>query len=106
MENRIEKLKVFLAQTPNDDFLRHALAMEYIKVGNENEAKKFLESVIENNPAYVGSYYHLAKLLERSGQLGNAVQCYKNGMEAAKIANDKHAYNELRTALEEIEEGE
>ena len=38
--NRIEKLLEYLQATPNDNFLRHALALEYIKVGNDNDADR------------------------------------------------------------------
>ena len=36
---RINKLKAFLLQNPTDDFLQHALALEYIKIGEEHQAK-------------------------------------------------------------------
>ena len=42
---KIEKLKSFLINSPGDSFLKHALALEYIKLGDEAEARKlFLES--------------------------------------------------------------
>lgn len=91
-----------LAQNANDDFLQHALALELIKTGNDDEAKKLFENILNNNPGYVGSYYHLAKLLERKGDYDAAITVYKNGMDASKTAGDKHAENELRMAYEEI----
>ena len=32
---KIEKLKSLLRDSPDDPFLKHALALEYIKMGNE-----------------------------------------------------------------------
>ena len=62
---RIETIKEFLKSNPNDNFLRHALALEYIKTGDDEGARKLFEAILHESPDYVGSYYHLAKLLER-----------------------------------------
>ena len=61
--DRIEKLKTFLESTPADSFLQHALALEYIKVGDDGEARKLFKEILLREPTYVGSYYHLGKLL-------------------------------------------
>lgn len=100
--DRIEKLKEFLAQTPRDSFLRHALAMEYLRLGQYPDARELLESVLEDDPAYIGSYYQLAKLLEKQGETTAAIKWYEQGMKYAKAAGERHAYNELQSALEEL----
>ena len=63
--NRIEKLHELLQQMPGDNFLRHALALEYIKLEKDDDARILFESILNDSPDYVGSYYHLGKLLER-----------------------------------------
>jgi len=100
--NRIEKLKEFLQVNPTDSFIRHALALEYIKLNNDNEARVLFESVLEKEPGYIGTYYHLAKLLERIGETDKAIMVYEKGMDAAKNAGDNHALGELRSAYEEL----
>ena len=100
--NRIEKLLEYLESSPGDSFLKHALALEYIKAGDDAAAKQLFETILSGDPAYVGSYYHLAKLLERNGEYEVAVLCYQKGMEAAKSAGDQHAFNELKSAFEEL----
>ncbi len=102
--NRIDKLNEFLQASPNDSFLQHALALEYIKISNDEEARKLFETILEREPGYVGSYYHLGKLLERNGDSDKAIEVYKKGMEETKKTNDKHAYSELQGALEELED--
>jgi len=99
---RIEKLKQYLAASPTDNFLQHALALEYIKIGDDNEAQKLFENILERDPKYVGTYYHLAKLLERVGKNEQAIQWYEKGMSAAKEAGDQHSYNELQAAYEDL----
>ena len=100
--DRIEKLKEFLRTDPHDSFIRHALAMEYIKAGDEAAARTLLEQVLERDPAAVGSYYQLGKLLERAGETGLALQWYEKGMAAARTAGEKRAYNELRAAYDDL----
>ncbi|HQV60999.1 MAG: tetratricopeptide repeat protein [Chitinophagaceae bacterium] len=100
--DRIEKLKEFLKASPTDSFLQHALALEYIKLGNDEEARRLFEELLNREPGYVGSYYHLAKLLERNDHTDEAITVYERGMEEAKKAGDNHAFGELRGAYEEL----
>ena len=102
MSDRINKLKEYLLKTPGDNFLQHALALEYSKIGDEEEARRLFEEILTRDPGYIGSYYHLAQLLQRTGETAKAVEWYEKGMEAAKKAGDKHAYGELRSAYEEL----
>ncbi len=100
--NRIEKIKEFLASNPKDNFLRHALALEYIKTGEDILARELFEGILTDSPDYVGSYYHLAKLLEKMEQKELAIEWYEKGMAEAKKAGDNHAYNELQAAYEDL----
>ena len=100
--DRIEKLKEFLQADPQDSFVQHALALEYIKTGNDVQARQLFESIIEREPDYLGTYYHLAKLLERLGETNKAIKIYEKGMEEAKKAGENHVYGELRSAYEEL----
>ena len=102
--SRIEKLLEYMRTSDKDSFLQHALALEYIKIGNDEEARNLFNELLLREPSYVGSYYHLGKLLERGGDFDKAVRIYKRGMEEAKRAGDNHSYNELMGALEEIED--
>lgn len=100
--DRIAKLQEFLKASPEDNFLRHALALEYIKMGNDAEARRLFEGILNRDPAYIGSYYHLAKLLERTGETQQAIDWYEKGMAAARNAGDAHALGELRSAYEQL----
>ena len=100
--DRIAKLQEFLAASPGDNFLKHALALEYIKLNDDAKARELFEDILNFSPDYIGSYYHLAKLLERAGETENAIRWYEKGMTAAKEAGDQHAYNELQAAYEDL----
>ena len=87
-----------------DSFLQHALALEYIKIGEDAKARQLFNEILLREPTYIGSYFHLGKLLERAGDIPKAIRIYQRGMEEAGRAGDNHSYNELRAALEELEE--
>jgi Tfp pilus assembly protein PilF len=99
---RIEQLRKFLQESPNDSFLKHALALEHVKLGDDETARQLFEELLAANPGYVGSYYHLGKLFERMDDTEAAVAWYEKGMQVAKEKGEQHAYGELRGALEEL----
>lgn len=100
--DRIAQLKSFLESSPNDSFLKHALALEYIKIQEDGNARNVFEELLEKEPNYVGSYYHLGKLLERIGETNAAIAVYEKGMYIAWEEKDMHAYNELQAAHEDL----
>jgi hypothetical protein len=50
----------------------------------------------------VGSYYHLAAALASHNRVKEALEWYEKGLAAAKKAGDNHAWNELRTAYDDL----
>ena len=100
--DRVAQLKAFLEKSPDDAFVQHALALEYIKQGDDATAQKLFENVLQQNENYVGSYYHLAKLLERIGERDAAIAVYEKGMAKSKALGENHAYNELLAAYEDL----
>ena len=100
--SRIDILNQLLQKSPDDAFLHHALALEYVKLGNESEARRCFERNKTSAPEYVATYYHLGKLIERSGNNAGAMHIYEEGMRIAKAAGDNHTYNELQAAYEDL----
>ena len=100
--DRIAKLKEFLEENPGDSFVQHALALEHVKAGDDAEARKLFENILNKDENYIGSYYHLGKLLERNDEKESAIKWYELGMLKAKENGDMHAYNELQAAWEDL----
>lgn len=100
--DRVQQLKAFLLLQPKDAFLQHALALEMIKFGDDISARSLFEGILDAQPNYVGSYYHLAKLLERLGVTNDAIAIYEKGMQVAKEIGDKHAFAELQAAHDDL----
>jgi Tfp pilus assembly protein PilF len=102
--DRIEKLKEYMKTADKDSFLQHALALEYLKVGNNDEARKLFNEILKREPTYIGSYYHLGKVLEKLGDSTKALRVYTRGMKVAQEMNDHHSYSELQGAYEDLED--
>ena len=100
--NRKSQIQEWLLEKPKDAFLNYALAMEYIAEGNDDEAESILNELIQKEPEYHASYYHLGALYERNNELKRAENVYEIGMKVCKSLGETHAYNELHAVYEEL----
>ena len=98
--NRIEILKGFLNDNPNDSFSRYALALEYVKLGQNDDALREFETVKTNDPQYVATYYQLGQLYQKLGKTHEAEKTLRTGITVATKAGDEHTRSELEAALE------
>ena len=100
--DRIAFLTEFIQSNPHDLFSKHALALEWIKQGDDENALKVFHEILSIDFLYVGSYYHMAKLQERMQDLQAAKETYKLGIKAAESIRDQHALRELKSALQQL----
>jgi len=100
--NRVEVLKGFLEQDPKDSFSRYALALEYVKLGQVEDARHEFETVRDRDPAYVATYFQLAQLYRSQGLTHEAEKTYRTGITVAAKAGDSHTQSELEGALEAL----
>ena len=100
--DRIALIRQQLETSPDDAFLQHALALELIKLGDDEGARGCFEKLLAANPGYVGSYYHLGRLLERMGLTAQAAAVYEKGMARAAEAGEQRALGELRSAYDDV----
>lgn len=98
--NRIEQLKEFLKDTPEDPFLHYALTMEYLKQEDHSNAQLGFEQMVSTYPSYVGTYYHFGKFLEKLDEKERAENIYNEGIVVARNARNMHAMGELQGALQ------
>jgi tetratricopeptide (TPR) repeat protein len=95
---RLTKLLEFLATDPDDPFVLYALATEYNTSNDAEKAFHYYLKLVSEHPDYVGTYYHLGKLYEKTKESEKAIEIYKAGMLAARRKNDNHAFSELQGA--------
>lgn len=105
MHDRLLQLLELLEETPGDSFLLFALAKEYEKLEDLDQALDYYLFLEQSHPDYVGLYFHLGKLYETLDQPDRALATYQKGMEIARAQNDQHSYSELQNAKTNLEIG-
>lgn len=101
---RLQKLLDFLDSDPQDPFIKYALASEYLKLNDHEQALHYFEDLRINHPDYSGTYYHLGKLYETIGNIEEAIIVYKEGISVTISKAEHHAASELRAALLNIDD--
>jgi len=102
MTSRIDQLKQFAQEDPNDPFNKYALALEYQKTEN-NKALEIFEQLVIDHRDYVPTYYHLGKLYQEYGRNQDALQVFEAGISEAGKQHDNKALNELKAAHREAQ---
>jgi len=108
--SRKERIEAMLLENPADAFLRFALAKEREKEGADTSAgsagpagaREIYEQLLQDQPEYVGTYYHLGKTLERLNEPGEAWKIYSEGINVTRRLGEKHAMSELAGARLEL----
>ena len=97
--DRLDQLLQFYEEDPDDPFTRFAIAQEYRSRGEIDEALEFFEGLVDTDPDYVGTYYHLGKLYEELDRTEAAIETYEDGIEVAREQRDRKSLSELQDAL-------
>lgn len=100
---RVDDLRRFLTQSPNDPFINYALGIELKNDGNDLESLQFFEFLLREHPGYVPTYFHAGQLFEKVDNPTRAKEVYKKGIEMATAAGNSHAASEIRGALTMLE---
>ncbi|MFZ4262331.1 tetratricopeptide repeat protein [Sphingobacterium sp. HJSM2_6] len=99
MNKRLDQLNSFLEENPQDPFLKYAITMEYVKLGEDAMALKGFEDLLEHHEDYIGTYYHFGKFLEQANQPDRSRLIYEQGIHMAQQKRNFHALGELKNAL-------
>ncbi len=97
-KSRLDQLRSFYEEDPEDPFTRYALAQEHLKQDNSSRALTLFEELVETDPDYVGTYYHLGKLYEQLDRTDDALDTYEQGIEVAREQEAQKALSELQDA--------
>lgn len=92
-----------LEETPDDTFLRYALALE---LENEEQHERSLElhrGLMNDTPPYVPSFFMSGQQLADLDRIDEAVEMIQLGIAQADAQGDAHAAAEMRTFLSTLE---
>ena len=106
MEKLPRKELIFdmLVKEPNDVFLNYALAMEHLSTSDIKEAEMQFKKVLEIDSNYLPCFYQLGQVNEKLNNIELALSYYKQGLELAKLQNNKKALGELNEAIWMLED--
>jgi tetratricopeptide (TPR) repeat protein len=97
--SKIKQLQELLKENPDDTFLNYALALEHVKLNNNEIAAHIFDILIINESQYLATYLQYGNLLAQIGQNIKAENIYKRGIEVATLQNNLKAKQELEQAL-------
>lgn len=100
---RLEQLLSMLENSA-DAFLLFAIAKEYEKVKDNTNTLSYYLRLTNEQPNYVGTYYHLGKFYEKAQEFEKAHQAYGAGIKIAKAQGDQHSLSELAAAKMNLED--
>ena len=93
-----------LLGTPRDGaLLRYSLGNEYLKLGEAARAAGFLRDAVDKDPGYSAAWKLLGKALADSCRAPEALEAYRDGIEAAHRKGDKQAEKEMSVFARRIE---
>lgn len=99
-KSRKQQIEEMLAEEPNDPFLRYGLAMEYVSAGQDEEAARCFQQLLQVAPDYVPGYMQAGRALARLERLEEAQAIFRAGIAAAQQKGDQHAAEEMTGFLE------
>ncbi len=99
-DERIAKLKEFLAKDPTDSFTRYALALEHAGRGETELAVSMLQDLIRIDPTYVPAYQQLGYAFQKLERRDDAREVFTRGVQVAVEQGDFHARGEMQDALD------
>lgn len=98
---RIDLLKKYNEEDPNDPFNYYGLACEYLQEKPE-EALVLLQKLLADHSDYLPTYYQAGQLLEAFEREGEALKVYEGGMALAKTQNNSKTFQELNSVHQNL----
>lgn len=97
--SRREQIEAMLIDTPDDIFLRYALAME-LNNDEEHEASlKIYDELTQGSPPYVPAFFMAGQQLAALERYDDARTVLRNGIDQARAQDDLHAAAEMSEFL-------
>ncbi len=97
--SRIEVLKEFAEQEPENPFNWYALALEYQNTDPKLVRSLYHKLLIEHK-SYLPTYFHAALFFSESGENEFAKSIYESGIELANAQQNAHALKELKNSYQ------
>ncbi len=100
MSNRLSQLEAMHAAEPDDCFVTYALAQEYAKLDQHDEAVRWYDKTLTLNPDELYAYFHKARSLGELGEDDAAAAALELGLKRAQALGDSKAADEIEALLD------
>ena len=97
--DRLNTLKTFLEESPNDPFIIYCIALEYEK-NNDPKCEVTFHQLLTDYPNYLATYYSFGKYLENKNRIDEAEDVFNKGLALAKELGETKTAGELQTAID------
>lgn len=101
--SRREQLEQMLAVSPDDLFLKYALAMTLAGEGDDEAAAAKLAVINQAHPEHVSAWFQRGQILARIGEVEESREVIIAGIAAAQQAGNDHAEGEMRGFLDMLD---
>lgn len=99
---RIDLLKKYISEEPDNPFNGYALAMEYY-TESPTESLSLLETLLNGHSDYLPTYFKLAHLYWDNEAWEQAGFVFEAGIALAERQKDQKALSELRSAFQNFQ---
>jgi len=99
----IKNLQAMLATGQDNAMLRFTLGSQLLKAGRLAEAVPHLAAAVEQDPGYSAAWKMYGKALYEAGELQDAGEVYRQGIQAAEGKGDMQAVREMQVFLRRID---
>lgn len=97
--DRLELLKEFAKEEPENPFNWYALAIEYLSI-EPNESEKYFNKLLNSFEAYLPTYYTAATFFSEREEQERARETFEKGITLAQQYQDLKALSELKNAFQ------
>jgi tetratricopeptide (TPR) repeat protein len=93
-----------LLGTPRDGaLLRYSLGLEHAKAGNLERAIEYYRDAVTRDPLYSAAWKALGKSLAEASRPDDALEAYRQGIEAARKKGDRQVEKEMTVFARRLE---
>ena len=103
---KIESLKRIIEKDPNALLAQFGLAKAYMDGGNFTAAAAHFREAIRIKPDYTAAYRFLGISLEKSGNLEEAKEVFRQGLQVSERTGDMEAGKVMAVFLKRLESGQ
>ena len=96
-------LEKLLGTARDGALLRYSLGLEYQKAGNPDKALEHLQEAVRRDPLYSAAWKALGAVLADLRRPAEALQAYREGIQAAGKKGDRQAEKEMTVFARRLE---